>query len=59
MKRFKIQATFYVQAESADDALAIANDMMIDAVDDQYEHVELVTVVGEVEQDEFHEGQEE
>jgi hypothetical protein len=55
VKRFKVQAQFYVQAQDADEALDVAQDMCNDMVSEQYEHVDSVVVLGEVEQDEFHE----
>lgn len=59
MKRFKIQAVFMVQAEDAAEAKDIAQDMCNDMVSEQYEDVESVIVVGEVEQDDFHHEEEE
>ena len=59
MKRVKIQATFFIQVAHLEDAKDIAEDMLGDMVSEQYEHVESVTVLGEVEQDEFHSEQDE
>ena len=59
MKRFKVQAQFYVQAADGEEAITIAKDMCSDMVSEQYEHVESVVLLGEVEQDEFHAKQEE
>lgn len=59
VKRFKLQAEFFVQADDAEDALRVGQDMLNDMVSEQYEHVDGVRVLGEVEQDEYHAAQEE